>query len=228
MNRILLQIEKKLPPVLTIHHWLMISSVFSMILLLIRIIMTGHFTYVFLVWNLFLAGISYFVANWLSRNKQIMEKRLKLLLILFVWLLFMPNSFYILTDLFHLDDMNAGHEWFDLTMILSFAWSGILFGVLSIRKMEMLLKTAKGKFISGLVICGVMWLNAFGIYIGRFLRFNSWDVITNPFSLFGEIFNILFNPYDYRYVWAMTSCFSFFMIILYFTIKKLSEHFSNS
>jgi uncharacterized membrane protein len=161
----------------------------------------------------------------LHEHRNVTESRSKLILILSAWLLFIPNSFYILTDLFHLHNLNAGHQWFDLTMILSFAWNGILFGILSIRRMEMLLKETKGKWIAGLIICVVMWLNAFGIYIGRFLRFNSWDVLTNPFSLFGEIFDIVVNPYDYRYVWAMVFCFGFFMIILYYTIKKLNEVF---
>jgi uncharacterized membrane protein len=93
--------------------------------------------------------------------------------------------------------------------------------------MEMLLKASQGKFISGFVICTVMWLNAFGIYIGRFLRFNSWDIILNPFSLFGEIAGMFLNPYDYRYVWAMSFCFAFFMVIIYYTIKKLSQAFIN-
>lgn len=225
MKRYWLLKEKKMSLVFTIHHWLLLSSVFSVILLLARIIFTGYFSYVFLPWNLFLAYIPYQVSRWLARNPQILESKLRLLIVLLAWLLFMPNTFYILTDLFHLDDMDSGHQWFDLTMILSFAWNGILFGILSIRQMEILLKTARGKWLPGFIICTVMWLNAFGIYIGRFLRFNSWDIITNPFSLFGEIFDIIFNPYDYRYVWAMTFCFGLFMIILYYSIKKLKEVF---
>jgi uncharacterized membrane protein len=122
-----------------------------------------------------------------------------------------------------LENLGDGHPWFDLTLILSFAWSGILFGVLSIRKMEGLLRKAKGKFISSLVICMVMCLNAFGIYLGRFLRFNSWDVLLNPFALFGEISELILNPFDYRHVWATSFCFALFMIILYYSSKKLSE-----
>jgi uncharacterized membrane protein len=124
--------------------------------------------------------------------------------------------------------MSKGDSWYDLTLILSFAWNGILFGILSIFKMETLLKNAKGKFIGGFIICAVMWLNAFGIYIGRFLRFNSWDIFANPFSLISEIVDIIFNPYDYRYVWAMSFCFAFFMAILYYTTKRLSDVFKNS
>ncbi|HEV8286641.1 MAG TPA: DUF1361 domain-containing protein [Chitinophagaceae bacterium] len=228
MKKFFLQMMmKKMPEVFTIRHWLLISSAFSIILLLLRLITSGRISYIFLAWNLFLAYIPFHISTWLSRHTEVMKSRTKLAFLIFIWILFMPNSFYILTDLFHLQNMENGHPWFDLTLILSFAWNGILFGVISIREMEILLKKAKGKLISGLVVCMVMWLNAFGIYIGRFLRFNSWDIIANPFSLLSEISDMVFNPYDYRYAWAMSFCFAFFMIIIYYTIKKLSETFKN-
>lgn len=212
---------------LGLQQWLLISSMFSLSLLTIRIINSHYLSYVFLAWNLFLAFVPYFISNWLSKHRSVLTNRIKLAFLVFIWILFMPNSFYILTDLFHLNNMSHGDSWFDLTLILSFAWTGILFGILSIWKMELLLKNAKGKFVSGFVICIVMWLNAFGIYIGRFLRFNSWDVFVNPFSLLSEIMDILLNPYDYRYVWAMSSCFALFMVIVYYTTQKLSETIKN-
>ncbi len=227
MKSFLLRIKRGMPLVFTIQHWMLISSAFSLMLLLLRIITSGRMSYSFLAWNLFLAYIPFLLSNWLSRHVEVLKNRIKLIFLVLLWLLFMPNSFYILTDLFHLQNMGNGHPWFDLTLILSFAWNGILFGILSIRKMEMLLKAAKGKFISGLIIFMVMWLNAFGIYLGRFLRFNSWDVLINPFSLSGEIVAIFLNPYDYRYVWIMSFCFAFFMVIIYYTIKKVSETFNN-
>lgn len=223
MKKVLLSLRRKLPPVLSIRHWLLISSSFSLLLLLVRVMTSGRFSYVFLAWNLFLAGIPYVISNWLSGNLNVMKSRIKLFFLVFAWLLFMPNCFYILTDLFHLENMGNGHPWFDLTLILSFAWNGVLFGILSMRKMENLLANAKGRFISSILICIVMWLNAFGIYIGRFLRFNSWDVILNPFALFGEVADLVLNPFDYRNVWATSVCFALFMSILYFTSKKLSE-----
>jgi uncharacterized membrane protein len=223
MKKLWLSLKTKKPPVLTIRHWLMISSLFSLMLLVVRIMTSGQLSYAFLAWNLILAYIPFLISDWLNKHQEFFNHRINLFSVLSVWLLFMPNSFYILTDLFHLDNMGWGHPWFDLTLILSFAWNGVLLGILSIRKMEMLLKRSKGKFISALVVCAVMWLNAFGIYIGRFLRFNSWDVIINPFSLFDELADIIRNPYDYRYVWAMSFCFAFFMIILYYSSKKLAD-----
>jgi len=223
MKTVLLLLRTQMPAVLRTHHWLLISSTFSLLLLLLRVMTSGRFSYAFLAWNLFLAVIPYVISHWLSRNLNVMKSRIKIFFLVFTWLLFMPNCFYILTDLFHLENMGNGHPWFDLTLILSFAWNGVLFGILSMRKMEKLLANAKGRFISSLLICIVMWLNAFGIYIGRFLRFNSWDVILNPLSLFGEVADLILNPYDYRYVWVTSVCFAFFMIILYYSSKKLSE-----
>jgi uncharacterized membrane protein len=72
-------------------------------------------------------------------------------------------------------------------------------------------------------VFGVMWLSAFGVYIGRFLRYNSWDIITDPFSLAGEIADMIIHPFANEYAWGMTLCYSVFMTFIYFTIKKFSE-----
>jgi len=225
MNNILQKMKKNSPGPLTMHEWLGLSAMFSIFLLFCRIVMTGEISYAFLAWNLFLAWIPYFISRLLSHRFSVLRSKIKFASLIFLWLMFMPNTFYIITDLFHLDLVTGKHQWFDLTMILSFAWTGILFGIISIRRMEMILVSAKGKLFASIVICAVMWLNAFGVYIGRYLRFNSWEIITNPFQLLNEIFAILLDPYSYRWVWAMTFCFSIFMLIIYYTIKKLSETF---
>jgi len=227
MKKLFKTFEESIRSRLTLLQWMLIATAFSLSLLAIRIVNTGRLSYGFLAWNLFLAFVPYFISEWLGSHPQMLISRIKLLSLVFTWILFMPNSFYILTDLFHLNNMSKGDSWYDLTLILSFAWNGILFGILSIHKMEILLKKATGTFVSGFIICVVMWLNAFGIYIGRFLRFNSWDIFVNPLSLISEIVNIIVNPFDYRYVWAMSFCFAIFMTILYYTTKRLSDVFKN-
>ena len=228
MKQWLRQVRNIRPPVLTIHQWILISSAFSILLLVIRIVTSHQLSYVFLAWNLLLAYVPLLIANWLSRHEFVMRNKITLILAISAWLLFMPNSFYILTDLFHLQTTDGHRPWFDLTLILSFAWNGILFGIISIWKMEILLKRTKGRFASAFLIFIVMWLNAFGVYIGRFLRFNSWDIIFNPFPLFTEIVDMIINPNDYKRAWAMSLCFACFIIILYYTIKKLTELFKHS
>jgi uncharacterized membrane protein len=189
-------------------------------------IVTDSLTYLFLPWNLFLAFVPYWITWWMTRNISIIENKVKLLIALSTWLLFIPNSFYIITDLFHLSHFRSAPKWFDLLLIFSFAWNGILCGIISLRRVEMIISLIRGKGFSTLLVFGVMWLSAFGIYIGRFLRYNSWDVITDPFSLAGEIVDMIIHPFENSYAWGMTLCYSVFMTLVYFTIKKLSESFA--
>ena len=68
-----------------------------------------------------------------------------------------------------------------------------------------------------------MFLNALGIFIGRFLRFNSWDVVTNPFSLFIDIADVLLNSNNYVMAWGMIGCYAALMTFMYLTLKKISK-----
>jgi len=210
----------------TLHQWFMASCSFSFTLLCARIIATGYITYAFLLWNLFLAFIPYAISYWLYNNHRVVKNKLKLVSVISAWLLFIPNSFYLLTDLFHLDEISSAPKWFDLLLLLSFAWNGLLFGIASLRKMEVILHRINGKSFSVFIVFTVMWLNAFGIYIGRFLRYNSWDIITQPFSLFSEMLEILLHPFKNKMEWGMISCYAVFMTLLYITIKKMAESFN--
>jgi len=206
-----------------LERWLLISVLFSIVLLSIRIALTGEFLFTFLIWNLFLAFIPYAISKWLSRNIDCVHGRLKFSIIFTIWLLFIPNSFYIMTDLFHLDSFINIPLWFDLTIILSFAWNGLLLGILSVRQMEKMLEDYFFKRTELLFIYPVMFLNALGVYIGRYLRFNSWDIVSNPFQLLKDISDLVLHPFQYKYVWGMVICFSVFMTLIYILLKKLSD-----
>ncbi|HEY6505114.1 MAG TPA: DUF1361 domain-containing protein [Chitinophagaceae bacterium] len=209
----------------SLHQWLIVSCSFSFLLLCGRVMATGYLTYVFLLWNLFLAFVPYAISNWLSRSERAMKNKWMIALSLVAWLLFIPNSFYILTDLFHLRNIRSAPKWFDLLLLLSFAWNGLLFGIVSLRKIEVILHTVSGRRFSFFIVFVVMWLNAFGIYIGRFLRYNSWDILARPFSLFSDMFEILAYPFDNIMEWVMISCYAVFMTLLYLTVRKLPENF---
>lgn len=216
------------PHLLTVQEWLLLSSGFSCLLLAGRITVTGELTYLFLPWNLFLAFIPYSITQWMSRKVSLVENKFRFYALLAAWLLFIPNSFYIITDLFHLTHIDSAPKWYDVLMIFSFAWNGLLFGIISLRRAELLLSLQSGKTVSVLFIAAVMWLSAFGIYIGRFLRFNSWDIITNPFSLAGEILDMIVHPLKHGYAWGMTLCYAAFMSLFYLTVKKLGGLFAGN
>jgi uncharacterized membrane protein len=128
-----------------------------------------------------------------------------------------------MTDLFHLGEHNNVPNWFDLAMIISFAWDGLLLGILSVRQMEKMMQ----QFLPGIrelfFIYPIMWLNALGIYIGLYPRFNSWDIVTNPIGLTTYILRMLWYPIQFKYAWGMVACFSIFMTLVYLTIKRISK-----
>lgn len=214
------------PSPVTLHHWLLVSSGFSCLLLAARMIATVSLEYIFLPWNLFLAFVPYWITQLVTSRIDIIENRWKLFLVVVVWLLFIPNAFYIITDLVHFTRVRSAPKWFDLLLIFSFAWNGIMFGIVSLRKVEVISAVIRGKHFSVTLVFAVMWLNALGIYIGRYLRFNSWDVITDPFSLVAEISDLLFNPLQNGVAWGMTFCYAVFMTLLYLSVKKLGESFT--
>lgn len=202
---------------------LILSCLFSVSLSLARIIYTHQWLFVSFNWNLFLAFVPYFISRWLTRNPAWTENKVKFLAAFICWLLFIPNSFYIITDLFHLEERYAIPLWFDLALILSFAWNGILLGILSVRQMEKILETKFFLKNEWFFVFPIMLLNAFGIYLGRVLRYNSWDVISNPFHLVHDVVYLLAHPIRNRFDWSMILCYAVFMMLIYITIKKLGK-----
>jgi uncharacterized membrane protein len=200
---------------------LIISASFSLILVAARAIVTREILFIFLPWNLFLAAIPCFISTQLINRPAWINNKKIFGLLFVVWLLFIPNSFYILTDLFHLKLRERSSLWFDLLLIFSFAWNGLLLGILSVRQMEKIVFNCFHFRSHFVFLFPIMWLIAFGVYIGRYLRFNSWDMITDPFQLLGDIGYMLFNPSDHLYSWAMISCFAVFMTIIYLSIKRI-------
>jgi|SRR5215213_6140865 len=205
-----------------IEKVLIFSSLFSISLAFARVIYTGQLMFLSLIWNLFLAFIPFAFTTYLLKRPDWMESKWKFTAISFTWLLFIPNAFYIITDLFHLEERSVIPLWFDLALIFSFAWNGLLLGILSVRQMEKIWE-ARYKWSELFFIYPVMLLNAFGIYIGRYLRYNSWDIVSNPFGLTEDIIYLLIHPIRNRFDWSMIFCFSVFMTLLYLTIKKLSK-----
>jgi uncharacterized membrane protein len=201
---------------------LILSSLFSCLLVAARIFHTGSFAFVFMPWNLFLAWVPYRISSGLTR----MDSRVGRVAGLIVWLLFIPNSFYILTDLYHLADGHRNSrvpEWFDLILILSFAWNGLLLGVMSTRQVERLLAPEASTVGRWVFLYPVMFLNALGVYIGRYLRYNSWDIVANPVDLLGDIIRMLAHPLRYHDAWGMIFCFSILLTIMYSLLNKNPE-----
>jgi uncharacterized membrane protein len=194
-------------------------------LLVGRAVVTGLVVYAFLLWNLFLAYIPYGITQWVAGRDKIFRHSLLFCLVSLTWLLFIPNSFYIVTDLFHLHKFDDAPKWFDLLLIFSFAWNGLLLGLLSVRAIEKMHEVKWGRGFSTIFLFTVMWLCAFGVYVGRYLRFNSWDIVSQPFALVQEMMALLLHPIYNKMEWGMISTYAIFMLMIYITLKKISGTF---
>jgi len=180
---------------------------------------TGQLVYIFLAWNLFLAWVPFAISNKLEKNKT--ASGWETFLLLFLWLLFLPNAPYIITDFFHLKQRNPVPYWYDVLLLFSAAFNGLILGLLSLQKVEIFLISKFGSRKGTLVILVSFFLCAFGIYIGRFLRWNSWDIITNPGDIAEDIFDRLINPFDHFKTWSVTILFGTFLSLVYFSVKNL-------
>jgi uncharacterized membrane protein len=199
------------------------SILFSLAMVVAGIAYTGYLVFLFLVWNLFLAYLPYAITNWLHSRPGWIEDKRKFAVAFAIWLLFIPNSFYLLTDIFHLGEIRRVPLWFDLVLLFSFAWNGLILGIVSVRQMEKIAEVFFSLRSASFFIYPVMWLNALGVYIGRYLRYNSWDVLLNPFELITDIGNMILHPIQYRHAWGMVFCFSVFMTMVYGVMKKLGS-----
>ncbi|RFS22492.1 DUF1361 domain-containing protein [Chitinophaga silvatica] len=196
------------------HYMLLAFVLFGMGLLLYRIIHTGTYLRATLIWNLFLAYIPFAITAWMEKRPSLLQNRYNWYLCFIVWLLFIPNAPYILTDLFHLFDGGVP-VWYDLFLIFTFAWNGMVLGYLSIRSMEGMWSRRHSRWPSWLFTLPVMFLCSLGVYIGRYLRYNSWDVVKDPITLLSDVKGILLNPAANRGAWAFIGCMSIFLCIMY-------------
>jgi uncharacterized membrane protein len=180
-------------------------------------------TFLFLNWNLFLAFITWLLSSFAIIKPSIQKKKIAIFILLGTWLLFFPNAPYILTDLFHLRMRYTMPIWFDLVLILSFAWTGLLFGFLSLWDIEQILSKSINPKLVRCISVILLFLGSFGVYLGRYLRWNSWDIITEPFGLFYDIGDRIINPFEHTRTWGMTLFMGLFLTIIYLSFRLVRK-----
>jgi uncharacterized membrane protein len=164
------------------------ASAVSVILVIARIVTTGNIYYGFLIWNLFLAWLPLvFAVLACDYFQKPAKSNPRFAGLACAWLLFFPNAPYIFTDLIHLTTRFYGHFWVDLVLILTCALTGLVLGFLSLYLMQSLVARRFGRLAGWIFTAAATGLCSFGIYLGRFLRFNSWDVVLQPAKVYHDI-----------------------------------------
>jgi uncharacterized membrane protein len=178
-----------------------------------------------LLWNLFLATIplvcsaAFQAAS--ARNRSVLAG-----VYLFLWLLFLPNAPYILTDLIHLKVQSPVPLWYQLALFLSCAGTGTLLGYLSLLNVHSVIEQRFSKTTGWAIAVGALMLCGFGIYVGRFLRWNSWDAFTRPVQLLRSVLGQFIDPGPHPHPIAVTLVFSTGLIIGYLALRVMAapEH----
>jgi uncharacterized membrane protein len=173
--------------------------------------------YSFLVWNLFLAWIPLGMA-YISYLMSFGRRTLSVLVAItaFLWLIFFPNAPYILTDLVHLGQPSEVVPlWFDVILVVWFAWTGLLLGILSLYFMQEIVHREFGRAVGWVFVVVGSFLSGLGIYMGRVLRWNSWDIISSPSDIFYGIWQGMQNPSLGAI--AMTALFGAIFLFVYLT-----------
>ncbi len=199
------------------------ASLICVLLVAARIAYSDSARYGGLVWNLFLAWIPFVLAYFAS---AIPWRKTLLYLVLpvttFLWLIFFPNAPYILTDLQHLArESSAAPVWYDVIMLIWFSWTGLLLGLVSLYLMHEIVHRNFGRWVGWLFVFVVSGLSSFGVYLGRFVRFNSWDILNDPKEIVVTILGLAIDP-SMRLV-AFTILFAVFYLFVYLTLYSFAH-----
>ena len=169
-------------------------SVGAVGLLAVRIDRVGELAFTFLTWNLFLAWVPFLLSLGVAAVHRRGGPRVLLWILGAGWLLFLPNAPYILTDFIHLGRAGGAPLWFDAALIGSFAATGLVLGLASLLVVHYVVEARAGRVVGWIFAVSSLVLSAVGVYLGRFPRFNSWDVVTDPYVLVAVVLQRLADP----------------------------------
>lgn len=200
-------------------------SIISFLISIIRFYYIGldPKTFHFLNWNLFLASIPWILTSFVIVRPSIQKNKILLIVLWFVWLLFFPNSLYIFTDLYHLTLQSPLPIWYHMILILLYAWTGMLFGILSLWDLEKILSIKLNRLQVKIVSVVLLLLGSFGIYLGRYLRWNSWDIISKPLQLMYDISERVIYPFAHLRTWGMTLMMWVLLNIIYWSLEMIRK-----
>lgn len=154
--------------------------------------------YAYLVWNLTLAWVPLLMALLLHvRLRHKLWSSWECIGLSLAWLLFLPNSFYLITDFIHLRDTTRVDVLYDALTFTSFIYTGVILGYASLYVVHRQLIRRLGRVRAWWWVQAVLVLCSGAIYIGRDLRWNSWDVITNPGGLLFDVADRVQHPAAY-------------------------------
>lgn len=215
-----------------LHHYLVAHAVYASVLvsalavalLAGRMYRSHSLTFSFMMWNLFLAWIPYWSSLWAGRqNDRYPRQWLRLVIPGVVWLAFFPNAPYLLTDIWHLQERPPIPLWYDSSLLSVFALAGLFLAVFSLRTMQRLVRDYGGVLVGWLFVLLAITLAGLGVYLGRFLRWNSWDLILHPQAVLADIAVRVANPLDHPRALVVTALSAAILLVTYLALNSSDQ-----
>lgn len=195
-----------------IVHALIITNLISVAFFGLRIIGADSTRYWFMLWNLALAWVAPIIAWYLYvRLQKTSWWGWWNIALTVLWLGFLPNSFYVVTDLIHLDTTGEINIIYDAVLLTSFAFNGFIAGFIGTYLIHKQILHRQSQRLSMVLIGGIFLLSSYAIYLGRVLRWNTWDALLHPAGLLFDISDNLINPLNHLQSFVVT--FSFLILI---------------
>jgi uncharacterized membrane protein len=197
-------------------------TLFTVAMLVGRIVYTGTPGHGWLAWNLFLAWIPFAVALLLYERARVGAPLHALVPLGLLWLVFFPNAPYLVTDLKHVGGTRVPLL-YDVLLFSAAAWTGLLLGLTSLFLVHVVVRRRLGALTAWGLVVGVLALSSFGIYLGRVLRWNSWDVVANPGPLGAELAKGLLHPLAHPRPLGLMVLLTSFLLTSYLVLYSIAR-----
>jgi uncharacterized membrane protein len=179
-----------------------------------------------LIWNLFLAVVPAVAAALFARSEYRRSPIVVRITWFAVWLLFLPNAPYIATDFVHLFPRPPVPLWFDIALLLSCAATGLLLGFSSVAEVQAVITRSRGRTAGWALATFALLMSGFGIYLGRFLRWNSWDALVRPKELARYVAPRASHPLSHPRSFAVTLIYGVGLVLGYVALRVFSSTFA--
>ena len=166
---------------------LALASAFSVGLVVLRYALSGHVSYANMIWNLVLAWAPLVFALAAYDRHRRGRDGLPLALLLALWLAFLPNAPYLATEFKMLRQVQDMPIWFDVAMVTSFAWTGLVLAFVSVYLVQEIARRVRGPLFGWACAIGSFGLCGIGVYLGRYVRLNSWDLFLRPHGVLAQV-----------------------------------------
>lgn len=190
-------------------------------MVLARMLYAENIKLIFLIWNLFLAWIPYYTSSYLvEREKEL--NLFKTISLFAISICFLPNAVYLITDLIHLKPRTGIPLWYDAIILFYFSLLGLIYNTITLINIERFAKFYLPMKRVILFMFLLITASGFGIYLGRELRWNSWDLLIHPFQIFMDTIECIVFPFENTTAWYMTFIFGFIQLLFWYVFRNSS------